>query len=84
MAFTKRLKKERKSLKVNVHSGDSYMAYLLYKPADYFDIVHLGSDVTDSLAKALLDTTAFLSSIFKDPEEGAKRFGYQAGRCVRA
>lgn len=72
MAFTKRLKKERKSLKVNVHSGDSYMAYLLYKPADYFDIVHLGSDVTDSLAKALLDTTAFLSSIFKDPEEGAK------------
>ena len=48
------------------------MAYLLYKPAEYFDIVHLGSDVTDSLSKALLDTTAFLSSIFKDPEEGAK------------
>lgn len=64
--FTKSLKKQRKSLVVDVHSGDSYMPYLLNKPKNYVEIVHLAEPQVDSVADAWLDCGRFMDMLFTD------------------
>lgn len=63
---TGELKKLNKKLKVNVHSGDSYMAYLLRKPSWFKAVVKISAPQVDSLSKAWIDVSDFMNSIFTD------------------
>lgn len=69
MSFTKALHKKDKSLVVDVHSGDSYMKYLLNKPSNYKEIVHIAAPQVDSLAYAWLDFSRFMGMIFTDVDK---------------
>lgn len=63
---TGELKKLNKKLRVNVHSGDSYMAYLLRKPSWFKEVVRISAPQIDSLSKAWIDVSDFMNSIFRD------------------
>ena len=63
---TGELKKLNKKLRVNVHSGDSYMAYLLRKPSWFKTVVKISAPQVDSLSKAWIDVSDFMNSIFTD------------------
>ena len=63
---TGELKKLNKKLRVNVHSGDSYMAYLLRKPSWFKAVVRISAPQVDSLSKAWIDVSDFMNSIFTD------------------
>lgn len=65
---TRELKKLNKKLKVNVHSGDSYMAYLLRKPSWFKDVVKISAAEVDSLSQAWLNVGDFMNTIFSDRE----------------
>lgn len=63
---TRELKKLNKKLKVNVHTGDSYMAYLLRKPSWFKDVVKISAAEVDSLSRTWIDVGDFMNSIFTD------------------
>lgn len=63
---TGELKKLNKKLRVNVHSGDSYMAYLLRKPSWFKDVVRISAPQVDSLSRAWIDVSDFMNSVFTD------------------
>lgn len=63
---TRELKKLNKKLKVNVHTGDSYMAYLLKKPSWFTEVVKISAPRIDSLSRAWIDVSDFMNSIFTD------------------
>lgn len=63
---TGELKKLNKKLKVNVHTGDSYMAYLLRKPSWFKAVVRISAPEVDSLSRTWIDVSDFMNSIFTD------------------
>lgn len=63
---TGELKKLNKKLRVNVHSGDSYMSYLLRKPSWFKEVVRTSAPEIDSLSRTWIDVSDFMNSIFSD------------------